>query len=233
LVDFFAATQGLVGISKREFWGNFLPAFKASFTRANMESAWKNTGLLPWDPEVVYKQVRRKGEASLTGEDPGPDPGPDPRPGTSGSSGSSVLSLSQVDARQLRRLFDRVIPREERRRNPRARKLEKTIESLQADREILLHEIKGLRKAITLEKKKRKRQRSFKNYLFDLENAEQRAPIVFSPAKIQRARERKAEIEAQGQAEEARKEREKAERKLRKEQEEIKKRQRAEERKRA
>ena len=55
LIDFIAATQGLVGISKREFWGNFLPAFKASFTRDNIESAWKSTGLLPWDPEVIYK----------------------------------------------------------------------------------------------------------------------------------------------------------------------------------
>jgi hypothetical protein len=87
----------------------------------------------------------------LTGEDPRLDP----RPGTSDSSSSSILS--QVDARQLRRLFDQVIPREERKRNPKARKLEKTIESIQADREILLHENKGLRKAIFLEKRKRKR----------------------------------------------------------------------------
>jgi hypothetical protein len=42
--------------------------------------------------------------------------------------------------------------------------------------------------------------------------------IIFSPAKVQRARERKAKIEAQEQVEEARKQREKAERKLRKEQ---------------
>jgi hypothetical protein len=227
LVDFFAATQGLVGISKREFWGNFLPAFKASFTEANIESAWKSTGLLPWDPEVIYKQVRPKAEASSTGEDPRPDP----RPGTSNSSGSSILS--QVDTRQLRRLFDQVIPREERRRNPKARKLEKTIESIQADREILLHEIEGLRRAIFLEKRKRKRQGPLKNYLLDPEDVEQGGPIVFSPAKIQRARERKAEIEAQEQAEEARKEREKVERRLRKEQQEVEKRQRAEERKRA
>jgi len=40
-------------------------------------------------------------------------------------------------------------------------------------------------------------------YLFNPENAEQVAPIVFSPAKIQRARERNAEMEAQKQAEEA------------------------------
>jgi len=95
LIDFIAATQGLVGISKREFWGNFLPAFKASFTRDNIESAWKSTGLLPWDPEVIYKQVRRKTEA-----------GEYPRPSTSGSSGSSILS--QVDARQLRRLLEKI-----------------------------------------------------------------------------------------------------------------------------
>jgi hypothetical protein len=107
------------------------------------------------------------------------------------------------------------------------------IESIQADREILLHENMGLRRAIFLEKRKKKCQGPLKNYLLDPEDVEQRAFIVFSLAKIQRARERKAEIEAQEQAEEARKEREKAERKLRKEWQEVEKRQRAEERKRA
>jgi hypothetical protein len=170
---------------------------------------------------------QRKAEASSTGEDPRPDP----RPSTSGSSGSSILS--QVDAQQLRRLFDQVIPREERRRNPEARKLEKTIESIQADREILLHQKKELRRAILLEKKGRKHQSLLKSYLLDPEDTERGAPIVFSPAKIQRAGERKAEIEVQEQAEEARKQREKVEKKLRKERQEVEKRQRAEERKRA
>jgi cell division protein FtsB len=122
-----------------------------------------------------------------------------------------------VDARRLRRLFNQVISREERRRNPKARKLEKTIESIQADREILLHEIKGLRTAIFYEKRKRKRQGSLKNYLLNPEDTEQGTSIIFSPAKIQRVRERKAEIEAQEQEEETRKQREKAKRKLRKE----------------
>jgi len=67
----------------------------------------------------------------------------------------------------------------------------------------------GLRRAILLEKRKRKRQNPLKNYLLDPEDAEQGAPVVFSPAKIQRAREREAEIEAQEQVEEARKQREK------------------------
>ena len=222
LVDFFAATQGLVGISKREFWGNFLPAFKASFTKANIESAWESTGLLPWDPEVIYTQVRPKTEAPPTREDP--------RPGTGDTSGSSVLS--QVDARRLRRLFDQVIPKEERRTNPKARKLEKTMELIQANYEILSHENKDLRKAVFLEKRKRKRQNPLKNYLLDPEDTEQGAPVIFSPAKIQRARERKAEMEAQEQAEEARKQQGKIERELRKEQQEAAKRQRAQERKR-
>jgi hypothetical protein len=220
LVDFIAASQGLVGISKREFWGNFWPAFKASFTKDNIESAWKKTGLLPWDPEVVYKQVRRAAEAPPTAGDS--------RPSSSSSSGSSALS--QVDARQLRRLLDQVVPKEERRRNPKARKLQNTMEFIQASREILLHENRELKKALLLEKKKRKRQKPLKNYLFDPEDAERGAPVVFSPAKVQRARERKAEQEAQGQAEEARKRQEKVERELRKEQQEAEKRQRAEER---
>lgn len=154
----------------------------------------------------------------------------DPRPRTGDSSGSSVLS--QVDARQLRRLFDQIIPKQERRKNPKARKLEKTMELLQANREILSHENKDLRRAVFLEKRKRKRRNPLKNYLLDPEDGEQGAPIVFSPAKIQRAREKKAEIEAQGQAEEARKRQEKIERELKKEQAAAEKRQRAEERER-
>jgi len=163
-----------------------LPAFKASFTKANIESAWKSTGLLPWDPEVIHKQVRPKTEAPLIGEDL--------RPSIRGSSGSSVLS--QVDARQLRRLFDQVISKEERRKNPKARKLEKTIELMQANRKILSHENKDLCRTVFLEKRKRKRQKPLKNYLFNPEDVEQDAPVIFSPEKIQRARERKAEIEA-------------------------------------
>ena len=50
----------------------------------------------------------------------------DRRLSISGGSGSFILS--QVDTRQLRRLFNQVIPREERRRNPKAKKLEKTTE---------------------------------------------------------------------------------------------------------
>ena len=155
----------------------------------------------------------------------GQDPRLDLRLSISGSLGSYII-LFQVDARQLRCLFDQVIPGEEWRRNPKARKLKKTIESIQADREILLHKNMGHRRAIFLEKRKRKRQGPLKNYLLDPEDVEQRALIVFSPAKIQRSRERKAEIEAQEQAEEACKEREKVERKLRKERQEVEKRQR-------
>ena len=76
----------------------------------------------------------------------------DPWPSTSNSLGSSILS--QVDAPQLRRLFDQVIPREERRRNPKARKLEKTIKSIQADCEILLYENKDSEKPSSLRKGK-------------------------------------------------------------------------------
>jgi transposase-like protein len=75
----------------------------------------------------------------------------DPWPSTSNSLGSSILS--QVDAPQLRCLFDQVIPRE-RRRNPKARKLEKTIESIQADCAILLYENKDSEKPSSLRKGK-------------------------------------------------------------------------------
>jgi len=60
-----------------------------------------------------------------------------------------------VDGRQIRRLFNQVISKEEQRKNPKARKLEKTIELAQANCEILLHESNELCKAVVLEKRKR------------------------------------------------------------------------------
>ena len=69
-----------------------------------------------------------------------------------------------MDGRQIRGLFNQVIYKEEQQKNPKSRKLEKTIELAQANCEILFHENNELCEAVVLEKRKRKRQNPPKNY---------------------------------------------------------------------
>jgi len=76
---------------------------------------------------------------------------------------------------------------------------------------LLQHENKGLREAIRLEKNRRQRGKPLKNVLFDIDDANE--AIVYSPAKIERARERKAEMDRFQQDKALQKDAEKAARK--------------------
>lgn len=52
-------TKGLTSMGKREFFGLFYPAFLKAFTKDNIESGWRKTGLYPFDPEVVLSKLPR------------------------------------------------------------------------------------------------------------------------------------------------------------------------------
>ncbi|KAM4067582.1 DDE superfamily endonuclease, CENP-B-like protein [Hirsutella rhossiliensis] len=91
LIQWTAKTQGLIGLSKREFWSLFWNAFGSSFSAENIASGWKRTGLLPFDPEVVLSQIAEKTEDESE----------------SGDSSVDSLALQQPTARDLRRLVDK------------------------------------------------------------------------------------------------------------------------------
>jgi hypothetical protein len=55
-----AATGGRLKIGKREFYALFKDAFDEAFNRNNIESAWRKSGLVPWNPEVVLGQLRKE-----------------------------------------------------------------------------------------------------------------------------------------------------------------------------
>ncbi|XP_044714410.1 DDE superfamily endonuclease domain-containing protein [Hirsutella rhossiliensis] len=93
LIQWTAKTQGLIGLSKREFWSLFWNAFGSSFSAENIASGWKRTGLLPFDPEVVLSQIAEKTEDESE----------------SGDSSVDSLALQQPTARDLRRLVDKVV----------------------------------------------------------------------------------------------------------------------------
>ncbi len=58
LDEWLRTSHGICGISKRHFWSLFKPAYDLAFTKKNIESAWKKTGLYPLDEEVILSQVR-------------------------------------------------------------------------------------------------------------------------------------------------------------------------------
>ncbi|KJK73352.1 hypothetical protein H634G_11476 [Metarhizium anisopliae BRIP 53293] len=141
LIQSTAKTQGLISLSKREFWTLFWHAFQTSFSAENIASGWKRTGLLPFDPNVILSQITDKDEDnSDTGED-----------------SAESLALQQPSARDLRRLVDKVIDESATNREHNSRKLKSTLESLQSEVELLRYENQGLRETISYEKKRRQR----------------------------------------------------------------------------
>ncbi|KJZ70309.1 hypothetical protein HIM_10316 [Hirsutella minnesotensis 3608] len=194
LIQWTAKTQGLIGLSKREFWSLFWDAFGSSFSAENIASGWKRTGLLPFDPEVVLSQITEKTEDDSE----------------SGNSSVDSLALDQPTARDLRRLVDKVVDKSSKNAKRDSRKLRSTLESLQSQNELLRYENQGLRETIFHEKQRRMRGKALKDYLFD--RVDPNSAQVFSPAKVAQARLRKAAMETQKQEEALEKERQKFER---------------------
>ena len=194
LIQWTAKTQGLINLSKREFWTLFWSAFETSFSAENIASGWKRTGLLPFDPEVILSQITDKEEDNSD---------------TGGDSAES-LALQQPTARDLRRLVDKVVDTSAADRGRNSRKLKSTLESLQSEVDLLRYENQGLRETIIQEKKRRQRGKALKDLLFD--RTDPNAAQVFSPAKVAQARVKKAEIDAQRKEEALKKEAQKVQR---------------------
>ena len=126
-----------------------------------------------------------------------------------GSDSVDSLVLQQLTARELRRLVDNVVEKSGD-SDSAARKLKSTLESLQAEVELLRSENQGLRETIIHEKQRRQRGKALKDLLID--RTDPNSAQVFSPAKIAQARLKKATIEAKKQQEALQKKKYKAQR---------------------
>ena len=158
--------QGLSRISKRDFFGLFWPAYQLAFTPTNIKSGWEKTGLQPFDPSRVLKQVKLD-ERSV-------------------SSHSSFSALSQADWRKVQQLIKLIIGKVI---GPEARKLNNTIKKLATKNALLVSKNQGLRRAIRIKKDRRKRRKPlFNNLGVDCKEK----GVFFSPKKNQGARERQA-----------------------------------------
>ncbi|KAI8399988.1 hypothetical protein FOFC_18807 [Fusarium oxysporum] len=158
----------------------------------NASRGWRRTGLKPFDPDVVLSQVSKN-----TDDDSDVERGLD-----------DSIALQEPTARELRRLVDHVVKQSSVSSDTGARKLKRTLESLQAEVELLRHENQGLRETIIREKQRRQRGKALKDYIFD--RVDPNSAQVFSPQKIAQARQKKIEMEAQKEEEALQKRTEKA-----------------------
>jgi hypothetical protein len=168
-------SQGLVRLTKRNFWPLFYEAWKQAFTTQNVQSAWEKTGIHPINPQKVLSTFVLPQKTSQP---------------------SAKKPKTPSSTRGIRRTFKQL--QKEGHVDEQAKILLHAGEKLAAQLEIARHENQGLRKAIIHEKKKRKRGKAMN--LYDPGEKEGQA-LFFSPAKIARVRERNAE---QKQAEQQR-----------------------------
>jgi hypothetical protein len=138
-------SQGLVRLTKRDFWPLFYEAWEKAFHAKNVRSAWEAAGLYPLNPKRVISTIVRQ---ETPPEEQQSQPQGYKTPGST---------------RSLRRTFRRL--QDEGKIHPDAAVLLRAGEKFAADRDIVRHEVTGLRKAVIHEKKKRKRGKVM--YLYD------------------------------------------------------------------
>ena len=156
-------SQGLIRLTKRDFWPLFYEAWQKAFHIQNIQSAWEAAGLYPLNPKRVISTVIRQ-------QTPPDEQQPYRTPGST---------------RSLRRTYRRL--QNEGKIHPDAVVLLHAGEKLAANLNIVQHEVVGLRKTIIHEKKRRKRGKAM--HLYDEGETEGQARF-FSPSKVARARER-------------------------------------------
>jgi hypothetical protein len=165
-------SQGLIRITKRDFWPLFYEAWNKATHANNVRSAWEAAGIYPLNPKRVISTIVRQ-EATPKKQQNQPQGYKTP--------GST---------RSLRRTFRRL--QNEGKVHPDAAVLLHAGEKLAADRDITRHENIGLRKALLQGKKKRKRGKAM--HLYD-EGETGGQGRFFSPTKVAQVRERIAIVD--------------------------------------
>ncbi|KAF2274785.1 uncharacterized protein EI97DRAFT_476301 [Westerdykella ornata] len=176
LTEFLHSCQGLLSITKRDFWQLFRAAWDSTLTKTTILKAFEATGLAPFNLEriLTWFQARQ-----------------DEHPSSSSSS-SSVLSAS--DWRKIETLLWEVV---EDIYDSKAVKLSHTIHTIAAQKIILKHEVKQLCEALHNEKKCYKRGKAL---LLELPEDYNSGAIFWSPSKVQKAHDRQIEKDAEEKA---------------------------------
>lgn len=169
LTAFLDRCQGLSAITKRDFFRLFYEAWRTSFTASNVLSAFKCTGISPFDPHVILKRWEKK-ELS--------------RPSTGDSKTSKLSTLSADDWIRIQRLLREVVADM---CDERSKKLSQTIHVMSVQNSLLVHKNMKLEEALINERRRRQRG---KPLLLEAPADYYGGAHVWSPTKVKDARDR-------------------------------------------
>jgi hypothetical protein len=173
LTSHLQRSQGLIPVTKGDFFPLFWSAWQSAFTTETILKSFEATGIWPMEPEVILKRFERESSREQ-GE---------------GEAGPSALKAS--DWRHMERLVRSAV------RDTTAedsKLLSQTLHSLAAQNELLHHENKGLREALTVKRRHKKRGKPL-----DLQQREEYhgGAVFWSPRKLREARAREAVVQHQ------------------------------------
>jgi hypothetical protein len=70
LSNFIASTQSYIPVGKREFFALFWPAFEKAFSKKNIDSVWRKSGIWPWNPELILDAIKPRDNLKPEEDDP-------------------------------------------------------------------------------------------------------------------------------------------------------------------
>ena len=179
------SSAGFSRMTKRSFWKLFRIAWKKAVTPANICSAFAAAGIYPLDPSIVLNQISFDTFSDSSDDD-------------------EHLSRTPTDVRAVRRCT-KALKKADMEMAAGIELIVRAAEKISIQKELLEHENIGLRNALILEQKRRKRGK--KMGILDPEEPGQ--AVFASPGKIATIRANRIEEEAQKAAAEEEKEREK------------------------
>jgi hypothetical protein len=180
LRQFINDCQVFTRLTKRDFFRLFWASWEATFTSENILSAFKNTGLCPFNPDLVQQKFTKKIES---------------RPS------SSDFTTSIIPAKDWRRLRTLIQSAVEEIYDQKAIQLQATVLHLSTENILLKNKIAGLQRALINVKKHSNKGRPL---LFDLPTENEGGALFISPSKVQHARDNISKKDKQAAQEQAR-----------------------------
>lgn len=152
-----------------------------AFTERNINSAFKNTGLNPLNPEIVLQRFNRKSQS---------------RPSFSNSTASVIKA---EDWRKIQQFIYNIA---DNRHDHNIQKLKNTVMALSTENILLKLRLDALEQAFMNEKKRRARKKSI---LLNLPSADDDGALFLSPQKVQQYRDQQLQKDQLAAEEQARK----------------------------
>ena len=66
------SSLGMVSMSKRAFWSVFWPAWQEAFSKKNIASGFKKTGIWPYNPDLILSKITKAVPDKVTNSSEGP-----------------------------------------------------------------------------------------------------------------------------------------------------------------